>query len=94
MKAWLIHSGLILTVGSAWLSTAAFARLEAPLDRLHSVAFLNVGVGVSLCLTALAADGWSSRSMKIIALEILSVAAGAGISHAIGRAMTYRGERR
>jgi len=93
MKIGLVQSGLILTVGTAWLSAAAFARFKAPLDRLHSVAFFNVSVGASLCLAALAADGWSSRSVKIIAIAILSVVTGAGISHAIGRAITYRGER-
>jgi multicomponent Na+:H+ antiporter subunit G len=83
---------LALTVLAAWLGVAGFMRLRDPLDRVHCVAFVNAVAGAGLTLAAFCADGFSDRALKILAILMVNLLAGAAISHVTGRAITQRGE--
>lgn len=75
----------------AWLGAAGFARLRAPLDRMHAVTFVAAGSGAALALAALVSDGFSSRFIKAVLLVGFSLVSGAATAHAIGRALETRG---
>ncbi len=81
---------LVLAVAVTWLGCAGFARLRAPLDRLHCVAFVNASAGLCLTVAAFVADGASARSLKTLLILLASLAAGAVQSHAVARALVYR----
>ena len=82
---------LALLVLAAWLGCAGFARLRAPLDRMHCVAFVNVTAGTALTIAAFVSDGVSDRALKVLLITGLSLLAGAAMSHATGRALLLRG---
>lgn len=73
-----------------WLGCAGFARLRAPLDRLHCAAFVNAAGGAMLVAVAAAADGASVRTFKTALAVAASLAAGSAVSHALGRALVQR----
>ena len=79
---------MVLTV---WLGCAGFARLRAPLDRIHCVAFVNTTAGSALILAAFLSDGVSVRALKILLMVAASLLAGAATSHAVGRSILLRG---
>lgn len=79
---------------AAWLGCAGFARLRAPLDRIHCVAFVNAMCGTALILAAFLSDGVSVRACKILLVVGVNLLAGAAMSHAVGRALLLRGSRR
>jgi multicomponent Na+:H+ antiporter subunit G len=81
---------LVLTVLCVWLGCAGFLRLRDPLDRLHCVAFINVTASLTVTLAAFLADGVSSRSLKILAIAVLTLLAGAAGAHVTGRALLRR----
>ena len=81
---------LALLVAAVWLGCLGFLRLKGPLDRLHCAAFVNVGAGSVLVLLAFLADGSSTRAWKVVVIVVASVAGGAALSHAAGRAVLYR----
>jgi len=81
---------LVLLVAVTWLGCLGFARLRTPLDRLHCAAFVNVAAGAVLVALAFVADGSSTRAWKVMAAVLVSVAGGAALSHAAGRALLYR----
>ena len=81
---------LAITVLSAWLGCVGFARLRAPLDRLHCVAFVNTTAGTALALAAFLSDGLSDRSCKILLIVAASLLTGAAMSQAVGRALLTR----
>jgi multicomponent Na+:H+ antiporter subunit G len=78
-----------LSVAACWLGAVGFARLRAPLDRVHCVTFVNVAGGVAL-VAALLADGVSDRSLKILLVLMVNLVGGAAVSHMTGRAVTQR----
>ncbi len=80
-----------VVVLAVWLGCAGFARLRAPLDRLHCVAFVNAAAGTALTVTAFVADGASTRALKILLITVVSLLGGAALSHATGRALLLRG---
>jgi multicomponent Na+:H+ antiporter subunit G len=86
-----IDSLLVLAVLAAWLASAGFARLRAPLDRMHCVAFVNATSGVAVLLAALLAEGPTTRVFKILLIVGIGLLAGAAMSHATGRALLLRG---
>ncbi len=86
-----IDALLIVAVACAWLGCAGFARLRAPLDRLHCTTFVAATSGVALVLAAFVADGPSIRALKFLAVVCVSLLTGAALSHAIGRALLLRG---
>ena len=86
----LVGASLMLTVAAAWLSGLALMRLPRALDRLHAIAFLNAAAGVLVAVAALAADGVSGRSLKILFMMLALLASGAVLSHAAGRALLLR----
>jgi multicomponent Na+:H+ antiporter subunit G len=92
MKAMLVHALLVAVVGTTWFGVAGFARLRAPLDRLHCVTFLNLVAGAELTAAAFVSDGVSNRSLTILFIVVLNLLIGAGMSHATGRAFMQRGE--
>ncbi len=92
MTADIIDALLVLAVLCAWFGALGFVRLRGPLDRLHCVAFVNVTVGAALTLAAFAADGLSSRSVKVLLIFALTLLAGAAGAHVTGRALLRRRE--
>ena len=78
-------------VAATWLGCLGFARLRTPLDRLHCASFVNTAGGVLLAIIAFAADGPSDRAFKILLMVAVTLVAGAALSHALGRAVLYRG---
>ena len=80
-----------MLVAATWLGCLGFARLRMPLDRLHCAAFVNAAAGLLLAVTAFAADGASDRAFKVLLTVAVSLVSGAALSHAIGRALIYRG---
>ena len=81
---------LVIVVLATWLGCAGFARLRTPLDRMHSVAFVNATAWVALTVAAFVSDGFSSRALKILAITIVNLVAGGAMSHATGRAVLLR----
>ena len=79
-----------LLVAAAWIGCLGFARLRTPLDRLHCATFVNAAPGLLMVVVAFAADGASSRAFKVLLTVAISLAAGAALSHAVGRALVYR----
>ena len=82
---------LVVVVLSAWLGCAGFARLRAPLDRMHCIAFVNATSGLALTIASFVSDGLSTRSLKVLLITGLGLLAGAAMSHAIGRSLLLRG---
>ena len=80
-----------LLVAATWLGCLGFARLRTPLDRLHCAAFVNAVGGLLLGVIAFAADGASDRAFKVLLIVAVSLVSGAALSHAVGRALIYRG---
>jgi len=87
---WLTDAGLTLCVAASWLGCIGFARLRTPLDRIHCVAFVNVTAGTALTIAAIATDGITPRTAKIVFLVLVSVLAGAATAHATARALFDR----
>ncbi len=85
-----IDTCLALAVAAIWLGAAGFARLKTPLDRLHAVTFINVTAGAFITLAAFLADGPTDRAGKILLIWLVTLAAGAALSHITGRALTHR----
>lgn len=81
---------LVLTVLPLWLAALGFARLRSAYDRVHCVSFAAVASGAPLLALAFVADGASDRAFKVLLLVGLSVLSGAGLAHAIGRAIAFR----
>lgn len=87
-----VINGLLgLLVAVTWLGCLGFARLRSPLDRLHCAAFVNAAGGLLLAAVALAADGPSDRAFKVLLTVAVTLLAGSALSHAVGRALLYRG---
>lgn len=91
MTAVVVDLLLVLVVLAVWLGCAGFARLGAPLDRLHCVAFVNATGGTALTVLAFVSDGASTRALKILLITVVSLLGGAALSHATGRALLLRG---
>jgi len=81
---------LALAVLGAWLGCAGFARLRTPLDRMHCAGFVNWTTLVGIAAAAFVADGASNRAFKLLLVAIVSILAGAVLSHATGRALAVR----
>jgi multicomponent Na+:H+ antiporter subunit G len=81
---------IALGVAASWLSALALLRMPRALDRLHAASFLNVVLGALVTAIGFAADGVSTRSLKILFMMILLVGFGAVLSHAAGRALLLR----
>ena len=87
----MIDALLGLLVAVVWLGCLGFARLCSPLDRLHCAAFVNAVVGGVLTAIAFAADGPSDRAFKVLLTVAVTLLTGSALSHAVGRALLYRG---
>ena len=94
MSAAVIAALLAIVVGAAWIGCLGFARLRAPLDRVHCVAFVNILSGTALTAAAFVADGPSTRAFKILLVALVCVGGGAALSHATGRALWVRDQER
>lgn len=90
MKAAVIDGLLAVLVLSTWLGVLAFLRLRNTLDRLHCVTFVNVVCGLCVVVAAFVADGLADRPLKILVLAVVTLINGAGLSHAVGRALWLR----
>jgi multicomponent Na+:H+ antiporter subunit G len=82
---------LAAAVGFAWLGCLGFARFGSAYDRLHCVTFTGVTAGFFLLLAALAEDGFTDRTLKILLFLMVTLANGAVVAHATGRAVMRRG---
>ena len=87
----IVGAAISVMVAVAWLGAAGFARLQAPLDRLHCVTFVNAGCGMALVVASIAADGVSNRTGNILLVVAINLFGGAAASFAIGRALRVRG---
>lgn len=85
---------LLLTIAVAfvWLGCLGFARLGSAYDRLHCVTFAAVTGGFFVIMAAFVADGISDRALKILLFFLLTLANGAAVTHATGRAVMRRTE--
>ena len=92
MTSILVDTLIGLAVVFAWIGAAGFARLATALDRLHAVAFVAVGSGLSLVVAAFVADGPSTRAFKFLVLWLVALVAGAAVNQAIARAIFTRDE--
>ncbi len=81
---------LAVMAACAWLGCLGFARLRAPLDRLHCVAFVTATSGTALAAAAFVADGVSPRALKMVVILLALLIGGAVQSHAVARAIDYR----
>ena len=81
-----------MAVLSAWLGALGFARLTSALDRLHCIAFVNVGCGLPIIAAGFVADGPSTRAFKILLLWLVAMIAGAAVNQAAARAIFTRDE--
>lgn len=84
---------LALAVLCAWLGAAGLIRLPSAMDRLHCVAFVVAASGAAITLAAFIADGVSDRALKILAITVIGLLAGAANAHVTGRALLQRSER-
>lgn len=87
----IVGAFVAVMVAVAWLGAAGFARLQAPLDRLHCATFVNAGCGLALLAASLAADGLSNRTGNILLVIAINLFGGAVASYSIGRALRVRG---
>lgn len=78
---------LLAGAAFAWLGCVGFARFVSPYDRLHCVTFVSVTAGFFVAASAFAADGLSDRTLKIVAFLVVTLANGAAVAHASGRAV-------
>jgi multicomponent Na+:H+ antiporter subunit G len=82
---------LLAAVAVSWLGCIGFAGFRSPYDRLHCVTFVAVTAGFFVTLAAFIADGLSDRALKILLFFLLTLANGAAVAHASGRAVARRG---
>ncbi len=87
-----VLADLLLAVAtlSVWLACAGFVRLRGPLDRLHCATFVASTAGPAVILAAFASQGGSPSVVKVVFLFACLLLSGAGLSHAIGRALIWR----
>lgn len=81
---------LAIGVASAWLGCLGFARLAAPLDRLHAATFTGCAAGPPLLIAAFLTQGASASMVKILFLLVIGVLSSGVLSHALGRAIVMR----
>ena len=94
MRGAAIDLFLALAVLSAWLACWGFLRFGTALAKLHWVAFVNGVTGTAIVIAVWLQDGVSDRALKTLALFAALIVAGAATTHAAGRAIYLRGERR
>lgn len=92
MRAVVIDALIVIAVLSAWVGALGFARLTSALDRLHCIAFVNIGCGLSIVAAVFVADGPSTRAFKVLLLWLIALIAGAAVNQAAGRAIFTRDE--
>lgn len=83
---------LTIAVACVWVGCVGFARFGSAYDRLHCVTFVAVTAGFFVVVAAFVADGISDRTMKISLFFLLTLANGAAVAHATGRAVMRRAE--
>lgn len=88
----MIAAFLTVAVACVWLGCLGFARFGSAYDRLHCVTFVAVTAGFFVVVAAFVADGISDRTLKILLFFLLSLANGAAVAHATGRAVMRRVE--
>lgn len=83
-----------LAVAAALFGAVAFHRLRSPIERLHAGSFVAVAAGVPLVVAGFVSEGLTGRTLKLTAIVIVLIVAGALGNHAIARALLYRGGQR
>jgi multicomponent Na+:H+ antiporter subunit G len=81
---------LAVAVVATWLGCIGFTRLRTAYARLHCVPFVVIAAGFPITAAAFLADGISSRSLKILFLQLGMLLVGGALSHATGRAIALR----
>ena len=92
MSAVVVDILLGVAVIAAWVGTLGFARLSAPLDRLHCIAFVAVGCGLPITLAAFVQDGASVHAFKLLLMLVVAIVAGASVNQALARTIVTRDE--
>lgn len=87
-----IDALLALAALCAVIGALGFARLDAPLDRLHAAAFVSVATGLPIVIAAFLACGATPRAFKILGLWLVTLVAGAAVNQAVARAIFTRDE--
>lgn len=70
---------------------AAYAGLRHRGESRHRASFVNATGGVLLVAVTFAADGPSDRAFKVLLTVAVTLLASSALSHAVGRALLYRG---
>jgi multicomponent Na+:H+ antiporter subunit G len=83
---------LTLAVACARIGSFGFARFGSAYDWLHCVTFVAVTAVIFVVVAAFVADGVSGRTLKILVFFLLTLANGAAVAHATGRAVMRRAE--
>lgn len=81
---------LALATAAIWLGCLGFARLRAPLDRLHAATFAGVVAGPIILLAGVVSFGPTFAMLKLLFLVVTMLLAGGAMSHAVGRAIAWR----
>jgi multisubunit Na+/H+ antiporter MnhG subunit len=81
---------LAAATGSVWLACLGFVRLRGALDRLHCATFAASSAGPPVLLAVFASQGGSPSLIKVVFLLASLLLSGAALSHAVGRALTWR----
>jgi multisubunit Na+/H+ antiporter MnhG subunit len=89
-----IDTFLVLAVLSAWVACWGFLHCRTALARLHWVAFANAVTGTAVTVAVWVQDGASDRALKTLAIYAALVVAGSATTHAAGRAIFTRRERK
>ena len=85
------ESLLVVAVLGAWFGAYAFLHFKTPLERIHAVTFTNIVTLGAIMLAGFCAKGITSQTLKCGFIFIITALFGALLSHAIGRAIHFRG---
>jgi multisubunit Na+/H+ antiporter MnhG subunit len=87
-----VLTDLLLAVAalSVWLACLGFVRLRGTLDRLHCATFAASTAGPAVLLAAFTSQGGSPSVVKVVFLLGCLLLSGAALSHAVGRALSWR----
>jgi multisubunit Na+/H+ antiporter MnhG subunit len=81
---------LSILVASCWIGCIGMLRMRDPLQALHFLS-LPAGIGGALLpVVFICASGWSSATLKSVAIAFFLIAANSVVTHATARAFRVR----
>jgi monovalent cation/proton antiporter MnhG/PhaG subunit len=89
-----LAAAILLGVGvlCSWLAVLGALRLRNALDRLHAATFIYAAGLGPVVLAAIAQEGLTDRTLKLVFLFVAMLFAGAAVTHALARAIVTREE--